>query len=266
MKKLYTTLKPFCKKDWPWPKGSWICSQSGCVDEGYSVFRGNYIFSSAMDCMPPSKFGGLTIWDMIVNYPRELYQLLAEDKIFIYPQIVNELQGNSNSPFVEFDLEDKLMEASATGVTTEEICKRIYSLRRSIESHLTFERIDEISSELWSIGEYTSTFSGMTIPEIIEEDPKYLPYLISRRHLFISRIYLQGLLGESDSRAIKNGLNLCIQRTDEVAEIMKTEREEREYRRILEEERAAYQYERGEIESSYRDAFDGNYEAEWNID
>ena len=165
------------------------------------------------------------------------------------------------------------------------ICDKetLYKIRAANDAKLSFCRVYSINDELYS-KPLACSVQGQSFIDVVRSDPKYLLRLIFRGYNFYeiycsnSRFFAEDrsadILGDFDGitsileQLRKKGVNNIISNYLEnlLEELEYRERQNEEARReayeyaLEEEERRYYQ------EEAYRDAFDGDPDAEWNID
>ena len=159
----------------------------------------------------------------------------------------------------------------------------LYKIRAANDAKLLFCRVYSVNDELYS-RPLACSVQGQVFIDVARSDPKYLLRLIFRGYYFYethgtnSRFFAKDrsadILGDIDDitsileQLRKKGVNntFCYYLDNLIEELEYRERQEEERRRdayefaLEEEERRYYQNE------AYRDAFDGDPDAEWNID
>lgn len=226
-------------EDWPWAKGSWTCYGSLHRNETPSLwYEGGFFIKDVNFIFPKSKYEGLTLSQMVKLHPKAVRLYLFHRNIYILPKVIDDLENVS--------------------------LKQKSSLRRIVESYLTFDEINTDNPQLCS-KTYKSHFDGYSILEIITEDPEYLPYVIShaKGRLMIDTQYLEELIENSHSSKVTSTLESCLKEIENILEEQKEAEEayQREMDYLAEKEEMRWYENEG-----YREAFDNNPDAEWNID
>lgn len=226
------------REDWPWAKGSWGCYGIPRLNETVSLwYTGGFPINSADFVFPKSKYEGLTISEMVRQHPKALELHMLHSNIYIFPNVIKHLD-----------------------ITQQQRCRLI----RVVESYLTFEEINSTNQHLHS-KTYESNYENLNIEQIIKEDSQYLPYVIkhAKGRFMIDLDYLNDLIEKSTSPIVTSVLQECIDCIEEILEEQRCAEEayEREIAYIQEQEELRYWQNEG-----YREAFDGDPEAEWNID
>lgn len=226
------------KEDWPWVKGSWACNNVPRRNETVSLwYFGGIPIESADFVFPKSKYEGFTLSEMVRHHPKALELHMLHSNIYIFPHVIKHLN------------------------VTQQQRRRLI---RVVESYLTFDEINPTHPHLHS-KTYESNYDGLTIEQIINEDSQYLPYVIKHAEgrCMIDLYYLNDLIEKSTSPRVTSVLLKCFDYVEEILEKQRDAEEayEREIAYMQEQEELRYWQNEG-----YREAFDGDSEAEWNID
>ena len=225
------------------------CGFSSDLGDEDNWFFGEY-FHSALDVFRVGRFVGKTLSYVFKNYPKELNKLLFSGCIFIESYALRQLEqiyGKSHRKSL-----NKLYIYRDMWFIFDDIC---YSDDKIVGHSFLHTKLAWIWSK--SPARVESFYSELPIKKVFDINPAYVIILIKNRIINVELDVLNGM--DEKSKHYKLLKEVVIENV-ESQEREYQERLDKESYALEEEERRYYQNE------GYRDAFDGDPEAQWNID
>ncbi len=208
------------------------------------------IFESVFDTFRSGKFVGKTLSYVFKNSPKDLNKLTLAGCIFINPVALMQLEeiyGKSHRALL-----DRLIINRDVQFYYGE---KIYSSNDRIVGHASI--YTRLSRAFGGSMDVETFYSRLPIDKVFDTNPQYVLILIKNRLINVDYGVLDGINDNSPyysqlEEAVEGNVN----------------EQEAEYQDRLEAEQAAWEEEemRYNREEGYRDAFDNDPEAEWNID
>lgn len=227
-------------------KGEWYF---GLEFDNIPIFQGQ-IFYSINDKFPSETFDGKTLLSVFEQFPRKIINYLRSDYFFITNSALEEL-------LKEYSEKKKNYINSLINIRDSKFFfknSQIYSADLPINGMAGFRKFDgEVISQMES---EVSFYYGNTLKEIFENNPSYIINLITTHNINIP-------LEICDEFKTFTGYTRLEDAVKEEEEMKKELERERQMEEISywEAYDAHYNSTKG-----YQDAFEGDSDAEWNID
>lgn len=232
------------KKDFPSGNG-WIESQYDIKYKGEIIDSPNYIFKSG-------KYKNKSLQYIVEYCWRGLIKYIDYGLIFITCNCLNQLKCSSN---------------------------KLTQIRVACDSKLKFCRIYDGNDEIFT-NPYPCTYQGELLIDVIKKDPLYISLLFNRAiyphygeyQRYYADDHAHSIFGDKITKELKRILDHLSKKIGSCEGVAKLESL---YEQLLEDERIyedelnarwQEQMDRNIIEEGYREAFNDDPEAVWNID
>lgn len=222
-------------------------------DSYMEIFHCGEKFTSIFDRFHSGRFVGQKLASVFMKYPKKVLELQQKNKIFICTNALHQL-------WQKFHKSDKDILLRLIGARDVKLLY-LYGTIKCVEDRILgriysgMENYGQLRAFCLPVEEY-NYYAGLSVKQILDIDPLYIIRLINNRKIKVSRDLLYDLdaLGVLDEQ-LKEAIEYNVMEQE-------AEKAEQEYRY----KEWAYRSEYESIEEGYRDAFEGDPEAEWNID